>query len=621
MAQRISKQARSVRFKATDVNVKEKLVTAIVTAPTLDRDGDVIDTASILVPLKDGSLVRAETLTGSEQVDVPFQIDHDPSVKSTIGSAKSARYTENGELEVVFRVSSRELAQEMFTLLDEGHLNNAFSITFMYDWEDIEGGILKNVELIEISLVYRGSNRNARLIAISKSIKEKQMEKSAELTEAEAKLAAAQKEVDELKAKESEVTPVETTETPAPAPQPTETAAPAETPAPAEEPAEQEQLKEEKSKMTTEQKVIATKTPAQATQEDAPKAFDEKKVRETAIKAIQALRSGDTFTLNNLNKELGKELKKKSLEDGRQPYAEVESDFTQALISWDVTSLYQESGGLSALVNHKSLTGNMTSYRKRIRNARFVFKPAPYGAAKDVQHLKDTFKEYKVQPWAVIAAWDEEIAEDMPYNYYAEVTADLNDGALFNDEFMIMAFDGGVFGGRTYERTGILPTLKEAGGRWSKLVYDKTLPAQLTAALGNIVSTTRNAVITIGGTRTTLAKIAGITDTDGRLLFPNGAIDLGLMGKVNFVELDAAVVGDDQLVIGDYKMYTDVEKGGLKLLGSQHASIDGVSLYQTDGEALRARQRIGGGVDFIEAFYVLSTGTDIVVPAQPTVAS
>ena len=62
--------------------------------------------------------------------------------------------------------SKREIAQDMLTLLEEGHLSNAFSITMIdYDY-NMDSETISKAEVIEVSLVYRGSNKETRLHAI-----------------------------------------------------------------------------------------------------------------------------------------------------------------------------------------------------------------------------------------------------------------------------------------------------------------------------------------------------------------------------------------------------------------------------------------------------------------------
>lgn len=85
----------------------------VLSAATLDRDGEIIDSRAF-EPLPD---------------HIPFDIDHDMTVKGTIGSG-TPFYAEDGSLRVKGTFASTPLAQEVRTLVSEGHIRTT-SVTFM----------------------------------------------------------------------------------------------------------------------------------------------------------------------------------------------------------------------------------------------------------------------------------------------------------------------------------------------------------------------------------------------------------------------------------------------------------------------------------------------------------
>jgi hypothetical protein len=85
----------------------------ILSAATLDRDGEIIDSRAF-EPLPD---------------HVPFDIDHGMTVQTTIGSG-TPYYAEDGTLRVKGTFASTPLAQEVRTLVNEGHIRTT-SVTFM----------------------------------------------------------------------------------------------------------------------------------------------------------------------------------------------------------------------------------------------------------------------------------------------------------------------------------------------------------------------------------------------------------------------------------------------------------------------------------------------------------
>ena len=163
-------EERKIRFVASSVNE--------------DRHYEKVDVASLRLPLKQGGEIRAGAIPTegvNDLVDIPLILNHSGDVRDTIGSVRSAFY-ENGELIFEAGISKREIAQEMLLLLEEGHLSNAFSIT-MSDFDyNFESETISNAEIIEVSLVFRGANREARLLAV-KSLKGEEMNQEKETPE------------------------------------------------------------------------------------------------------------------------------------------------------------------------------------------------------------------------------------------------------------------------------------------------------------------------------------------------------------------------------------------------------------------------------------------------------
>jgi HK97 family phage prohead protease len=85
----------------------------VLSAPTLDRDGEVIDSRAF-DPLPD---------------HIPFDIDHSMTVTGTVGSG-TPYYDEAGLLRVKGTFASTPLGQEVRTLVSEGHIRTT-SVTFM----------------------------------------------------------------------------------------------------------------------------------------------------------------------------------------------------------------------------------------------------------------------------------------------------------------------------------------------------------------------------------------------------------------------------------------------------------------------------------------------------------
>ena len=172
MAEKL-KSLTLTKSKLADIDGEHR-VTFIASSPNEDRDYEKVDIKSFRLPLKGGGhiIVQDLPMDGSEEVDVPLLLDHDLyAVEKVIGSVRKAYYAD-GNLVFEAGISSRPLAQEMFTLLNEGHLDNAFSIQYRDFIHDTQTNTDLGGEIIEVSLVTRGSNMDASVLAV-KSLKEK----------------------------------------------------------------------------------------------------------------------------------------------------------------------------------------------------------------------------------------------------------------------------------------------------------------------------------------------------------------------------------------------------------------------------------------------------------------
>lgn len=171
-------------IKATKLE-DDRTLRVIATSPTLDRDLEVIDTNSIQVPVKPRGLKYAADLLETDEIDLPFLIDHDWRLEKQAGSVKSMFMNSAGELEVVVKLSTVDNGERVYTLAKEGHLGNSFSIGYSLQNATLEDGVIKNIEMTEFSGVFKGSNRDARLLAV-KSIKGEAMADAKEEPKVEA---------------------------------------------------------------------------------------------------------------------------------------------------------------------------------------------------------------------------------------------------------------------------------------------------------------------------------------------------------------------------------------------------------------------------------------------------
>ena len=645
-----AKQNARLLFKSVTAP-DAKTVRAIVAASNLDRDGDVIDVASMRIPLKGGGYIYARELTGTEAIDLPLFVDHERSVEKVIGSARSALMNEAGELEVTFAFSSRELAKEMHTLLAEGHLDNAWSHSILYDpYKDVSEGVIYDAEVIEISLVFRGSNYDARLLEVSKALQKGQKNSMSE--EKRKKLEALRKEAQELEKEledegspepetpevpaepetpEAPAEPETPAETPAEEPEqpasppsappaPTEPETPAETPeepkAPIETP--KEQPKEEK-KVDEKTKSIAAKSAGARPSEIDEAKVEVKKADANALRIVTVKQLGaflrkdynEMAALNEVAKkleteQLGKsfvEQKSKALLAKEITYTDGAPLYLAEQLDRDVDRQYADVGNVGTLVNHINLTTS-PKYRKIVRTDGVRFQPVGFKGKKPRD--KPNWGSYTLEPkpFAVIVAWSDHTAEDAMINTYNEIVADIAEAKSYLEDLLILDFEGITVNDTVFPTQGLINLLGESREVEYGLTADSFMNA-LARAWGKIHSSARrNLSLVMNGSE--WGYVATLRDTQGRPLWSGNdgmRINLGALGMVNVATSDILVPGES--VLGDMKRYDYATKGGLQLKGSSEATVGELNLFEEDASALRAVVRAEAGTARLNAFVKL----------------
>lgn len=151
-----------------DEGTEERRVSFVASTATEDRDYEVVDIKTFRLPLKGGGEIVVGDIPaeGVENVDIPFLTNHDLyHVESTIGSVRKATF-EDGKLIFEVGISSLPSAQEKLKLIEEGHLDNAFSIQYSDYTHDAAKNTDVGGEILEVSLVARGANKDAQVLAV-----------------------------------------------------------------------------------------------------------------------------------------------------------------------------------------------------------------------------------------------------------------------------------------------------------------------------------------------------------------------------------------------------------------------------------------------------------------------
>ena len=130
-------------------------------------NGLTVDLTTLKAPLIDGTLKLVGELTESDQLTLPLLIDHEPSIEAQAGTITRLWATDAG-LMAEAKLSEVDNGERVRRLAADGCLTNSFSITVEFSERPGKDGIIRNGELVEISVVYRGADPKAAFTSINK---------------------------------------------------------------------------------------------------------------------------------------------------------------------------------------------------------------------------------------------------------------------------------------------------------------------------------------------------------------------------------------------------------------------------------------------------------------------
>lgn len=597
---------KAVKAKVTiGVDEGERTIVAVVSSSNYDRDNERVDVSSLRLPLKGGGYVVANELTGDEPIDIPMLLNHSFDVEDVIGSVRKAYLSALGELVVEFGISGRAKAQDLMQLIDEKHLDNAFSIT-MSDFQYSDKTIY-DAEIVEISLVFRGSNKEARIVAVKSLIKGEGMAE-ATLEAKKAELDRLSKEIDEAESGQPVKEVIE--ETPEPNVEPKPDAAvvdnpPVENP-PVETPEDDEEIVEKLTKPKKEKTMsndIAVKQVKDAPEvevvETKPKAT-KKEIRELFVKQFVAYKTKNASRLKELNH---KAMELDGVSSKAISYDDASALYQSEVVSTDILTEYQNIGRLGSLVNKVDIMG-ATQWKRIVEASGAGFRPV--GVEETKQEDKPTWTPLTVLPkeHALIVAWYDAIARETPIAVYQQIIRYIaNEYAKLEDKIIISFAGVTTGGGDTFASTGLVPALV-AGGR-IRNVADFTA-ANVALGIGGAYGMLEtDKPLTMVANRATWGRMAVVTDADGRAVFTVSGqqVTAGALGAFNVVV--SQEVPNGNVVLGAFSDYDLVTRGGLETLFSREATVGSLNLFTDDASAVRACVDIAGKAARLESFVLI----------------
>lgn len=553
-------------------NKGERTVTVVATAATLDRQYDIIDSKSMRIPVRPSGNVLAKDLTGSEQIDVPFMINHSSDITDIIGSTRKAYINAQGELEMQFGLANTELADKLWPLLEGDHLGNNVSIT-MIDYEPRDG-VLYNGELVEVSLVYRGSNRDARVVAVSKALGIEPEVDETEITKVNKPDQENNKpNKEDMEVVEADDTADETIET------------------------------KENINMTNNQEVALEGAVEKAAVIEQPKRVvkaSKTEIRKNFVSQMSAVHSQNLDALRKYAKE-GADL------DGNDQVAKVldaSNIYLSEVVSNDIKAAYVDAGGVGSLVTRVDISG-ATMLRQVVETSGVGFQPVALGGVKPEDAPVWTDQQIIPYEWALIVVWRDGDAAQTPIAVYQQIVRYIADEYRKLEDRIILDYAGGMVGSENRPATGLVPLL-EAAARSSAIATNynsATLIPALGAAFAQIKS---NAELSVVVNRVTWAKLATSLDGENNPVFKmvGKQVTAGALGTFNVVTSEK--LANDEVVVGAFKDYTLVTRGNLSTLFSQEATVGSTNLFTQNASGLRASVDMAGAAVPLTSFWLLT---------------
>lgn len=621
-----------------------RTITAIVTSSREDRDGDVVDVKSLRFPLKSGGYALGQDLDGTQELDLPFLLNHSFNVEDMIGAWRKGYYiAETDEIQLEAGVSTREKAQDLMKLFDEGFVGNNFSITmsdYTYDAPNIY-----DAEVLECSFVFKGSNKEARLQLVKSLIKGDTVdEKSKRIAELEAELEALKtKEADEAESevKEDEQAEQNTAETTVETTTTTETTEKANVAQSVEDETAEEEAKTETSEKTEEVKTeVETNNNEKKESETMEKTIVPKQVKETLeVKDEVATKS---YSKNEVRENFVDQFRAKFVDADEKKFAEVRSKgmemagvkskdvlgsgttanalFLPNLVASDIIKCYNEQSNYAQGVSRLDITGQ-TLIDLPVVGENEIFGRVGRGQRKPIADTE--FDSVRVEPkeWAKIFAWFDYVQKNSKMAVYQLIVDFVSSSYRMTEDHIVLKYAGGTVAGESVAdpASGLVPLLTTAGR--TVTAADNT-GAGIIAALATAVGNVKGAGdIEVGTNRATWMRVATATNGLGNFIAnADGSVALGGAGVLRPVFTDA--LADGELVVGVRKDYQYVTNGGLATLFSQEAYLEDalgagtdLNLFQQDASGLRAEFWAAGTARCLTSFYLVNLAGTVDISA------
>lgn len=189
---------QSFADNANVTDVEGRRLTFLANSGTRMVNGLTVDLDTLKVPVSDGSLKLVKDLSDDDKLTVPLLVDHMPSVEYQAGTVTKLWRDDNG-LMAEASLSHVDMGERIRQLAADNALTNSFSITVDYGTTPGKDGVIRDAELVEISVVYRGADSKAAFQSLNERNTMDNKFKMSGVDEAVDSFALSQEDKDKLK--------------------------------------------------------------------------------------------------------------------------------------------------------------------------------------------------------------------------------------------------------------------------------------------------------------------------------------------------------------------------------------------------------------------------------------
>lgn len=136
-------------------------LTFVANSGQMMDNGQTVDLSTLRAPLMDGSHKLVADLTDDDDIALPLLIDHMPSIECQAGRITGLWLDDNNGMMARAKLSNVEAGDLVLQLAKDNALTNSFSINIDYESAPGRDGVIKDANLDEISVVFKGMDPRA----------------------------------------------------------------------------------------------------------------------------------------------------------------------------------------------------------------------------------------------------------------------------------------------------------------------------------------------------------------------------------------------------------------------------------------------------------------------------